>query len=637
MSLEGEGSPPPFFFFLPLPAPPPSPPTTFDANSTPSTGHFNTARPVCTVSRPPSSTTTVPTAPLFAPPMIRTLSPVVGTSSSASKSYPNDGGGGVTFFLSTARRESTPINASILAAALVPAGMRGRALVTFCCFGASVSGRTSATSTLSCMSPAWTVTAEPATLRTLPCMPVVSTTTGSPTSGHQPLGTFAGGPSFAAAAARLASASAALAAAAAVAKSVAPDASAAPLFSRATSTCALLAAAASCVFRSRPARAIPDASFTSAASSAASTLACAAAIRGAVRSTFHRRVSARLISSSAPLLAVSNAPMVSSSVALPSPSAALASSTTAGVNPNRSAICNARDRPGTPHSSLYVGARAASSNSTAAFSKKPPGCSYLSALSSPWWVVARVRPARLKTVPPAPTPASRSSRAPPIAAPSAGDVPVPTSSISTNESGPAADKMALCFASLALNVERDCMRSCESPMSTSTLSNQGRRAISAGTKSPDRAIKLARPTAFIAAVLPPVLGPVMTTHRALRGTNTSTATGPLTRATSSSPYVRGSTPRLTPSNRSSSTSESSPRPLRPLRPSGPSSSPVLFFERAARFAASRRANRRARIACAASTGCRKPASSTSSSTAPSPSSPAPSPSSWSPPSPSSPR
>ena len=66
----------------------------------------------------------------------------------------------------------------------------------------------------------------------------------------------------------------------------------------------------------------------------------------------------------------------------------------------------------------------------------------MSALSSPWWVVARVRPARLKSVPPAPTPASRSSRAPPIAAPSAGDVPVPTSSISTNESGPAADKMA---------------------------------------------------------------------------------------------------------------------------------------------------------------------------------------------------
>ena len=507
------------------------------------------ARPVCTVSRPPSSATTVPVVPLFAPPMIRTLSPVVGTSSASSKSYPKEGGGGAEFFTGAFRAE--PINASILAAARVPAGLCARAAVTFC-FGASVSGRTSATSTLSCMSPAWTVTEEPTTLRTLPRMPVVSTTTGSPTSGHQPLGTCAGGPSFAAAAARLASASAAFAAAAAVAKSVAPDASAAPLFSRAASTCARLATAASCVFLSRPARAIPDASCTSAASSAASTRACAAAILGAVRSTSHRSEMACLMSSSAPRRAVSKAPMVSSSVALPSPSAALASSTTAGSSPNRSAICNARDRPGTPHRSLYVGASATSSNSTAAFSKKPPGCSYLSAFSSPWWVVARVRPARLKSPPPAPTPASRSSNAPPIAAPSAGDVPVPTSSMSTNESAVAAASIARCFASLALNVESDCMRSWESPMSTRTSSNHGIRAISAGMNRPDRAIKPARPTAFIAAVLPPVLGPVMTTQRVFRGTKTSTGTGPLTRSTSGPYSAADEPPRRPPSNRSSS-------------------------------------------------------------------------------------
>ena len=313
--------------------------------------------------------------------------------------------------------------------------------------------------------------------------------------------------------------------------------------------------------------------------------------------------------SSAPRRAVSSAEMVVSSVTLPSPSARRASRVTASSIPKRSAICNARDRPGTPHNNLYVGASAASSNSTAAFSNTPPGCSYFSALSSPWCVVASVSPAALRASAPGPTPARRSSSAAPIALPSAGLVPVPTSSMSTSAPGVAASRIARCFARRALNVESDSIRSCASPMSTRTSSNQGKSAVSAGTNKPARAISADNPTAFIAAVLPPVFGPVITTERAERGTKTSTGTGPRTTGP-------GAEEEASPNPESDPRDERGPSNKSSSAPRA-SSPPAVRFAAAALAAARLRAFR-ARIACAASTGWRRPANSTRSSFCPSP-------------------
>ena len=359
--------------------------------------------------------------------------------------------------------------------------------------------------------------------------------------------------------------------------------------------------------RARLARATAAATLASAASSAAREASAARAIRGTVRRTSDRSRRAAAMSSSAFRRAVSRPLMVVSSVTRPSPSASRASATMAGSKPKRSAICSARERPGTPQRSLYVGASSTSSNSTAAFSKTPPSCSYFRALSSPWCVVASTRPAAPAPYPRPSTPARRSSSAPPMAAPSAGLVPVPTSSMSTSARGVTARKMALCLASRAENVERLCMRSCESPMSTSTSSNQGTLAISAGMNSPARAIRLASPTAFMAAVLPPVFGPVITTHRVERGTNTSTGTGP--RVVFDTFSSVGEIPAARFPSKSASYSESSAS-------FSFSVSPVslrFFFLDASFLAAARRAARRARIACASSTGCLNPASSTRSS------------------------
>ena len=172
--------------------------------------------------------------------------------------------------------------------------------------------------------------------------------------------------------------------------------------------------------------------------------------------------------------------------------------------------------------------------------------------------------------------------------------------MSTSARGVHARRTALCFASRAENVERLCMRSCKSPMSTSTSSNQGKLAISAGMNSPARAIRLASPTAFMAAVLPPVLGPVITTHRVERGTNTSTGTGPRVAGVSSEIDA----PRFPNTSASYSSSADDSSPFASAR---------FFFLDASFLAAARRAARRARIACASSTGCLSPASSTSSS------------------------
>ena len=60
-------------------------------------------------------------------------------------------------------------------------------------------------------------------------------------------------------------------------------------------------------------------------------------------------------------------------------------------------------------------------------------------------------------------------------------------------------------------VDRDCSIDCSSPMSANTLSNTASSVPrSAGTCKPACAISVNRPTVFSVTVLPPVLGPVMT-------------------------------------------------------------------------------------------------------------------------------
>jgi hypothetical protein len=95
---------------------------------------------------------------------------------------------------------------------------------------------------------------------------------------------------------------------------------------------------------------------------------------------------------------------------------------------------------------------------------------------------------------------------------------------------------------------------------------------------PARDIKLARPTAFIAAVLPPVFGPVITTARVVNGTNTSTGTGPFV-AGVLVPDVDTPDPPLPSPYRNSSSYASAP----------PSSSFGFLFLLASFLAANRRA------------------------------------------------
>jgi hypothetical protein len=56
--------------------------------------------------------------------------------------------------------------------------------------------------------------------------------------------------------------------------------------------------------------------------------------------------------------------------------------TTPSSSPRRDAMLSALLRPGTPHNRRYVGASAASSNSTLAFSNCPGGPSYFSAVNA---------------------------------------------------------------------------------------------------------------------------------------------------------------------------------------------------------------------------------------------------------------
>ncbi len=77
----------------------------------------------------------------------------------------------------------------------------------------------------------------------------------------------------------------------------------------------------------------------------------------------------------------------------------------------------------------------------------------------------------------------------------------------------------------AEKVDSDCSMLCSSPMSAKTPSNTDSAAPSAaGTCSPDCAMSTSRPTVFSVTVLPPVLGPVITSTWKSSPTRTSTGT-----------------------------------------------------------------------------------------------------------------
>src|SRR5712692_240816 len=122
-------------------------------------------------------------------------------------------------------------------------------------------------------------------------------------------------------------------------------------------------------------------------------------------------------------------------------------------------------------------------------------------LQRSWCVVASVRQRRLRN-------SSRSATA--SAEPSSGAVPVPISSASTSECSVAASSILFRFSMCDENVERSAAMDCSSPISTSTRSNSGSSARSAATGMPDCAASAASPTVLSATVLPPVLGPLIT-------------------------------------------------------------------------------------------------------------------------------
>mmetsp|Transcript_472 Transcript_472/g.1854 ORF Transcript_472/g.1854 Transcript_472/m.1854 type:complete len:292 (+) Transcript_472:554-1429(+) len=193
------GNPLPFFFCFfmacleteaeaPFASPPPN-----TANSTPSTGDFNVFRPACTERTPSNVSTTTPTTPVF---LIFTVSPMVGWYSSpcvASYPYPKSkelgGGVAIAFLLPAATRPPPPSKASTLRAAFVPVWYRAFAAGLFCVFrtAAPASGFKSMAFTFRPIKPACTVIREEAlTFVTTPAMPVLVTTTSSPTTGTQP-------------------------------------------------------------------------------------------------------------------------------------------------------------------------------------------------------------------------------------------------------------------------------------------------------------------------------------------------------------------------------------------------------------------------------------------------------------------
>ena len=122
-------------------------------------------------------------------------------------------------------------------------------------------------------------------------------------------------------------------------------------------------------------------------------------------------------------------------------------------------------------------------------------------------------------------PVSEASVAAASAAPSAGSVPLPTSSSSTSDPASASSRIRRSIATCALKVDRLAAIDCRSPMSAKNRVNSGSRlpAPTGGTM-PDCASAAASPTALSSTVLPPVLGPLMSSVRSSTGSSRSKGT-----------------------------------------------------------------------------------------------------------------
>ena len=111
----------------------------------------------------------------------------------------------------------------------------------------------------------------------------------------------------------------------------------------------------------------------------------------------------------------------------------------------------------------------------------------------------------------APSAASRISIAFASAAPSIGSVPAQSSSKSTSESSSACSVTDIMLTICDENVESDCSMLCSSPISAKTFENIATRLPSSvGIISPHIVIRVKSPIVLRVTVLPPVLGPVIT-------------------------------------------------------------------------------------------------------------------------------
>jgi hypothetical protein len=120
-------------------------------------------------------------------------------------------------------------------------------------------------------------------------------------------------------------------------------------------------------------------------------------------------------------------------------------------------------------------------------------------LSAPRWVVARVR---------APRRVSDTSAAAASAAPSAGSVPLPTSSSRTREPSSASSRISRSSVRWALKVDRLAAMDCRSPMSEKMRRQTGSALPGpTGGMIPLWASATCSPTALSSTDFPPVLGP----------------------------------------------------------------------------------------------------------------------------------
>ena len=151
----------------------------------------------------------------------------------------------------------------------------------------------------------------------------------------------------------------------------------------------------------------------------------------------------------------------------------------------------------------YVGSIVFESSSTLAFSN--PSVTLAYSATARWCVViAAAIPRSAKRV--------RTARA--SAEPSSGSVPVPSSSSSTSERGPASFRTRTTLPKWDENVDTDRSMLCASPMSANTLSKTDRDdPEAAGICNPAWCISTSNPIVFRATVLPPVFGPVITSAR----------------------------------------------------------------------------------------------------------------------------